>query len=162
MKSLQRRFILLTAALMAIAAIFVSVRAARHFEASLTDQAVAVEQTIGRSVIDVIQKALQYGVPFDNLVDAERYLETVKRDNAGVAFFIITAIDGRARYSTDMKTVANGAAVLEAIAGRRPEPTSRIGDYFDTAIPIAHQGQTVGWLHVGERANIVEQMLRAV
>ena len=63
MKRLQRQFIVLTAVLLAIAAIFVSVRAARQFEASLTEQALAVEQTIGRSVIDVIERALLHNIP---------------------------------------------------------------------------------------------------
>src|ERR1700754_4168184 len=162
MKRLQRRFILLTAALLAIAAIFVSLRAVGQFEASLTEQALAVEQTIGRSVTDVIQKALLHNVPFDNLVDAEGYLETVKRDNPGVAYLIITASDGRLRFSTDMKTVADGTRVVESIAGHSRESAARVGNYFNTAIPITHKGATVGWLHVGERANIVEQMLRAV
>ncbi len=81
MKRLQRQLVLLTTVLLTVAAIFVSVRAGQNFESSLTEQVLAAEREIGRSVIDVIQKALQYGVPFEDLVDAERYLETVKRDN---------------------------------------------------------------------------------
>lgn len=162
MKRLQRQFIVLTAVLLAIAAIFVSVRAARQFEASLTEQALAVEQTIGRSVIDVIERALLHNIPFDNLVDAEQYLEAVKRDNPGVAYLVVTGSDGRLRYTTDMKAVTDGAAVLQSVAEHSRESASRVGNYFNTAVPITHKGQTVGWLHVGERANIVEQMLRAV
>lgn len=162
MKRLQSQFILLTGVLLVAAAIFVSVRAARHFEASLTEQAIAVEQTIGRAAIDVIEKALLHNVPFDNLVDAEQFLETVKRDNPGVAYLIITDGIGRVRYHTDMKTVADGMTVLESIAKHGRESASRIGNYFNTAIPITHKHQTIGWLHLGERANIVEQMLRAV
>ena len=84
MKRLQRQLILLTTILLTIAAVFVSVRAGQNFESSLTGQALAVEREISRSVIDVIQRALQHGVPFEGLVDAERYLETVKRDNPRV------------------------------------------------------------------------------
>ena len=162
MKRLQRQFILLTAALLAVAAIFVSVRAARHFEEGLTEQALAVERTIGRSVIDVIQKALAHDVPFDKLVDAEQYLEAVKRDNPGVAYLLIAGSDGRPRYSTDLNTVADISVVLASIALQSGESASRVGSYFNTATAIEHKGRTVGWLHLGERANIVEQLLRAV
>jgi hypothetical protein len=162
MKRLQRQFILLTAALLAVAAIFVSVRAARHFEEGLIEQALAVEQTIGRSVIDVIQKALAHDVPFDKLVDAEQYLEAVKRDNPGVAYLLIAGSDGRPRYSTDLNTVADISVVLASIALQSGESASRVGSYFNTATAIEHKGRTVGWLHLGERANIVEQLLRAV
>jgi MFS family permease len=162
MKRLQRQFILLTATLLAAAAIFVSVRAAQHFEEGLTEQALAVERTIGRSVIDVIKKALLHDVPFDKLVDAEQYLEAVKRDNPGVAYLLIADSDGRLRYSTDLTIVADNAVVLQSIATHSRESASRIGGYFNTATPIEYNGRTVGWLHLGERANIVEQLLRAV
>ena len=95
MKRLQRQLVLLTAVLLTVAAIFVSVRAGQNFESSLTEQALAAEREIGRSVIDVIQKALQYGVPFEDLVDTERYLETVKRDNRRVEYLIVADAEGR-------------------------------------------------------------------
>src|SRR5262245_23619284 len=102
MNRLHRRLTVLTAVLLVLAAAFVSLRAAQQFETSLTTQALAVERTIGRSVIDVIQKALFHDVPFDRLVGAEQYLETVKRDNTGVEYLIITGPDGRVRYNTDL------------------------------------------------------------
>src|SRR5262245_26862859 len=162
MKNLPRQLILFTAALLAVAAIFVSVRAAQHFEESLAAQALAVERTIGRSVIDVIQKALLHDVPFDGLVGAEQYLETVKRDNLGVEYLIITGPDGRVRYSTDLGRIEDVELLRRSLATSKEEVASRIGKYFDTAIPIEHKGNIVGWLHLGERANIVAQLLRDI
>src|SRR5262245_34522884 len=162
MKNLPRQLILFTAALLAVAAIFVSVRAAQHFEESLAAQALAVERTIGRSVIDVIQKALLHDVPFDGLVGAEQYLETVKHDNPGVEYIMITDTDGRVRYSTGLRNVADADLLRRSVAYLGTEGAARVGKYFDTATPITHKDRPVGWLHLGERANIVEQLLRDI
>jgi len=162
MKSLPRQLILLTAALLAVAAIFVSVRSAQHFEESLTTQALAVERTIGRSVIDVIQKALLHDVPFEGLVDAEQYLEVVKRDNPGVEYIIVADADGRVRYSSDLRNVVDADLLRGSMATLGVEGVSRVGKFFDTSTSIEHKGRTVGWLHLGERANIVAQLLRDI
>ena len=102
MKRLQRRLVLLTTVLLTVAAIFVSVRAGQNFESSLTAQALAVEREISRSVIDVIQKALLHEIPFDEFVDAERFLDTVKRDNPRVEYLIVADAGGVVRYSTHL------------------------------------------------------------
>ena len=159
MKKLQRQLVLLTTALLALAAIFVSVRAGQNFESSLTTQALAVEREIGRSVIDVVQKALAHDVPFEGLVDAARYLEAVKRDNSGVEYLIIAGRDGRIRYSTDLSRITDVPLVQRSIAGATGESSLQVGKYFDTSTPIRLKDRTVGFLHLGQRANIVGQLL---
>ena len=158
MKRLQRLLVILTTVLLTMAAIFVSVRAGQKFETSLTEQALAVEREISRSVIDVIQKALMHGVPFGDLVDAERYLETVRRDNPRIEYLIVTGADGLARYHTDLGRIDNYAEFLSSIAARE-HASSRIGRYFNSSTPIRHKDQIVGYLHLGQRANIVAQLL---
>jgi MFS family permease len=159
MKRLQRQLVLLTTVLLTAAAIFVSVRAGQNFESSLTEQALAAEGEIGRSVIDVIQKALQYGLPFENLVDAERYLETVKRDNRRVEYLIVTGAEGLPRYLTDISKIDDKAVFLSSIATHREEATVRIDNYFNSSTPIKYKDSVVGYLHLGQRANIVTQLL---
>ena len=159
MQSLQRKLLLLTTVLLTVAAVFVSVRAGQNFEQSLTSQALAVEREIGRSIIDVVQRALQHDVPFEGLVDADRYLEAVKRDNPRVEYLIVTGLDGRPRYSTDLSRLSDVALLQRAIAGRDDATSYRVGRYFNTPTMIVHRGQPVGYLHLGQRANIVEQLL---
>jgi MFS family permease len=159
MKNLQRQLVLLTCALLAIAAIFVSVRAGQNFESSLTTQALAVEREIGRSVIDVIGKALDHDVPFEGLVAADRYLDTVKRDNPSVEYLAITGADGRLRYSTDLSKIDDAANLQRLLAEGDSDGDGRIGKYFVTSTPIRHKDQIVGTLHLGQRADIVGQLL---
>ncbi len=159
MRNLQRRLLLLATILMAVAAAFVSVRAGQKFESSLTAQALAAETEISRSVIDVIQRALQHGVPFEGLVDADGYLAAVKRDNPRLEYLIVTDAQGRSRYSTDLSGISDAALLQRAVAGRDDTDTYRIGRYFNTPSVILHKGQPVGYLHLGQRANIVQQLL---
>lgn len=163
MRSLQRRLVLLTIALLALAAVFVSIRAGQQFEASLTSLRLAVQREVGRSAIEVIQKALSYDVPFGRLVGSERYLETVKRDNPGVDYLIVADMDGKARYTTELRTVGDATALQHSLAAWDAHDTATgFGKYFNVAAPIIQKGKQVGWLHVGERANVIEQLLRDI
>ncbi len=159
MRRLQRQLILLTTILLTVAAVFVSVRAGQNFESSLTGQALAVEREISRSVIDVIQRALEHGIPFDELVDGERFLETVKRDNPRVEYLIVTDAGGVARYHTHLGKTENDVAFLNAIAINRGQATGRIDRYFNSSTPIQHRDLVVGYLNLGQRANLVQQLL---
>jgi len=163
MKNLQRRLVLLVSGILVAAAAFVSYRAGERFEHSLTQQRLGMTQEIGRSVAVVIEKALTFGVPFDQLVDTERFLDAVKRDNPGVDYIIITTPDGQLRYSTDLSSLSNLAGLRGSLAawdGR--ERSMRIGRYFNTATAINGKGRHLGWLHLGERANVIEQLLRDI
>ena len=106
MKDLQRKLVVLVSGLLLLAAAFVSYRAGERFESSLAQQRLGVETEIGRSVAVVVEKALAFGVPFDQLADTERFLEAVKLDNPGVDYIIITTLDGRLRYGTDLSRSA--------------------------------------------------------
>jgi predicted MFS family arabinose efflux permease/HAMP domain-containing protein len=163
MKDLQRRLVVLVSGLLLLAAVFVSYRAGERFDSSLAQQRLGVALEIGRSVAVVVERALAFGVPFDQLVDTERFLEAVKLDNPGVDYIIITTLDGQLRYSTDLGRVGNAAGLRGSVAvwnGR--ERTARIGGYFNTATAINGKGGQLGWLHLGERANIIEQLLRDI
>jgi len=159
MKQLQRQLVLLTTVLLAVAAIFISVGAGQNFESSLTDQSLAVEREISRSVVEVIQKALAHGIPFDELVEGGNFLDAVKRDNPRVEYLIVSDAGGVARYSTQLGKSENDVAFLNAIATNRGRDTVRIGGYFNSSTPIKQRDLVVGYLNLGERANIVERLL---
>lgn len=163
MKDLQRRLVVLAGGILVAIAAFVSYRAGERFEHSLVQQRLGVTQQIGRSVAVVIEKALTFGVPFDQLVDTEHFLDAVKHDNPGIDYIIITAPDGRLRYSTDISKLGNVAGLRGSLAAwDGPERSMRIGRYFNTAIAINEKGRQLGWLHLGERANVIEQLLRDI
>ena len=131
----------------------------QNFESSLTTQALEVGREIGRAVIEVIQTALDHDVPVERLVAADRYLVTVQRDNPRVEYLLITGADGRMRYSTDLGKVDDVPLLQRSLAAITGESAARVGKYFVTSTPIRHKDRTIGFLHLGQRANIVEQLM---
>ena len=163
MKDLQRKLVVLVSGLLLLAAVFVSYRAGERFESSLAQQRLGVATEIGRSVAVVVEKALAFGVPFDQLVDTERFLEAVKLDNPGVDYIIITTLDGSfvtARISADQqrRRIARIGRGLE-----RPRAHRAHRQVFQHCHrPQRGKSGQLGWLHLGERANIIEQLLRDI
>ena len=163
MKALQRSLILLAAGMLVFAAVLVSVMAEWEMADSLTTQRAEVDRQIGRSINAVIQKALTHGVPFDRLVDTERYLETVKLDNPSVQYLIVADMNGRVLSSANLGNVKSRALLERAIQGwDKADVSTPVGTYTNIAFPIAFQQRQVGWLHVGQPGNIVEELLRDI
>ena len=163
MKRLRGLLVLLATGVLLLAAAFVSLRAAGHFESSLSREQSAVEREIGRTIIEVIEKAVDSGIPFDRLAGVESYLETVKRENKGVAYLVVSDMTGRIRYGTSLAGIRQRPQFERSIADwSRFEFFGRIGGYFNTAVPVNYEGRQIAWLHVGSRANIVEQLLQEI
>jgi HAMP domain-containing protein len=160
MKNLQRSLILLAAGLLVLAAIFTSVSAGRHMATSLTLQRSEVDRQIGRSIVAVIQKALTYGVPFERLVDTERYLESIKQDNAGMRYLIVADMKGGVLYSTNLADIKDRAELEWSIAlWKTADVSAPVGRYTNIAFPISVQGRQVGSLHVGQPGSMVRELL---
>src|SRR2546429_7622523 len=95
MKDLQRRLVVLVSGLLLLAAAFVSYRAGERFETSLTQQRLGVAREIGRSDAAVVERALAFGVPFDQLVDSERFLEAGEVRHPRADYIIIPTLAGQ-------------------------------------------------------------------
>lgn len=160
MKRLQRSLVLLAAGLLLLAALAVSFAAKTHFDSSLTEQRSGVDRQVGQSIVSVFKKALDFGVPFDRMVATDSFLETVKRDNPGVQYIIVTDINGQVRYSTDLGKLARSAELIKSVAEWKTGTISApINKYYNTALPVFVGSNQVGWVHLGQLANIVEQLL---
>ncbi len=160
MRNLQRSLILLAAGLLVVAALVTSLSAGRHMTASLTAQRSEVDRQIGRSIIAVIQKALTHGMPFERLVDTERYLESIKQDNAGMQYLIVADMKGQVLYSTNLDHIKDRAQLEWSIAiWKTADVSALVGKYTNIAFPISFQGRQVGSLHVGQPGSMVRELL---
>ncbi|MES2562851.1 MAG: MFS transporter [Pseudomonadota bacterium] len=160
MNTLSRSLILLAASLLAFAALFVSLTAGPQMAGSLTAQRAQVDRQIVRSVTGVIHAALNHGVPFDRLVDAGRYLDTVQAAHPGMQYLVVTDMRGRMLYGTSLHNVKDRPAFERAIAAWNSGSTSGpLGTYINVAAPITYEQGQVGWLHVGQPGNIVQELL---
>lgn len=163
MNSLLQRIVVFTTIILILGAAFVSVRAGRDFDVNLTAQRVAEQKEIGRSVLATIEKALKHDEPYTQLVDVERYLELVNRDNEGVDYIVLADADGKILYTSDLTRLADGGTLrplLEAADIRRG--SQEIGAYFNMSTPIDRYGQRIGFMHIGAQANFIELILRNI
>ncbi|SMC22878.1 Predicted arabinose efflux permease, MFS family [Andreprevotia lacus DSM 23236] len=163
MKSLQLKLIALSVALLVAAAAVVSLFALRDFEAGLTPQMAAGDREIGASVLRVLDKALDYGVPFAELQGVDDFLDDVRTDNPKVSYLIITNTWGQALYNSRAKTLSNQGELEDRLAHWTQGLTSeQVGAYLNTAIPIRAHGEQIGWLHLGQKADVAQQQLNDV
>lgn len=163
MKRLHRFFILLVTSILIFGAVIISIKAGFRFESSLTSQRLLEQKEIGRSALDVIQKMLNSDVPFERFKDADYYLEMIKADNPGVEYLIITKKGGDLLFSSNLIALDHVAALKEALKGWNSNTEPRkIESYFNMGLPIVFKGEEIGFLHIGERANIIEQILRDI
>jgi MFS family permease len=163
MNKLHRSLIILVTSILILGALFVSIRAGFRFETSLTTQRLLEQKEIGRSTIDVIQRTLNSGVPFENFKDADYYLGMTKSDNPGLDYLIITKKGGDIIYSSNLLGLDNFSFLKASLMDWEPnfEP-KKIANYFNMGLPIIFKGEVIGFLHIGEKANVIEQILRDI
>jgi MFS family permease len=160
MRALRRDLFILTALVLMLAAAFVSFRAGLYAEEHLVKERLGVQQEIGLSVVAVIEKALSFGVPFERMVDVERYLETVKQDNPELDYLIVLDRNGTPRYSTELRAIEGRSVLLGALSRwAESESVAHAGQYFNMAIPIKLNYRSIGWLHIGERSNFIAKLM---
>lgn len=160
MRALRRDLFILTALGLMLAAAFVSFRAGLYAEEHLVKERLGVQQEIGFSVVAVIEKALSFGVPFDRMVDVERYLETVKQDNPELDYLIVLDRNGTPRYSTELRAIEGRNVLLGALSRwAESDSVAHAGQYFNMAIPIKLNYRPIGWLHIGERSNFIAKLM---
>ncbi|KAF0815371.1 putative MFS-type transporter YcaD [Andreprevotia sp. IGB-42] len=163
MKRLQIRLIALAVALLVVASAVLSLLALRDFETGLTPQMAAGDREIGASVLRVLDKALDYGVPFAELQGVDTFLDGVRHDNPKVDYLIITNGWGQALYNSRAKDLANRGELEDRLAHWTQGLTSeQVGPYLNTAIPIRSHGEQIGWLHLGQKADVARQQLNDV
>jgi MFS family permease len=160
MRAIRRDLFILTALVLMLAAAFVSFRAGLYAEEHLVKERLGVQREIGLSVAAVIEKALAYGVPFERLVDVDRYLEAVKQDNPELDYLIVLDRNGAPRYATELRALEGRTTLLGALS-RLSESgaVTHAGAYFNMSIPIKLSYRPIGWLHIGERSNFIAKLM---
>jgi MFS family permease len=160
MRAIRRDLFILTALVLMLAAAFVSFRAGLYAEEHLVKERLGVQREIGLSVAAVIEKALAYGVPFERLVDVDRYLEAVKQDNPELDYLIVLDRNGAPRYATELRALEGRTTLLGALSRlSESEAVAHAGAYFNMAIPIKLSYRPIGWLHIGERSNFIAKLM---
>ena len=126
MKALLRRIVIFTTVILVLGSAFVSFRAGQYFEVSLTEQRVAEQKEIGRSVLATVEKAVTHADPYEQLVEAERYLDMVNHDNPETDYIALTDRNGKILYSNDFSKLEDGTALRDSLEKTDLSPASRL------------------------------------
>lgn len=98
-------------AVLLLALAFVSFRTADRAETLILPEIEHKAETAGRSIAGLVGKALDVGIPLDQLVGLDGYLDTMVRDNAGLSYIALRDENGEALYASGTPTGLDGAQV---------------------------------------------------
>ncbi|KQV87765.1 hypothetical protein ASD15_27280 [Massilia sp. Root351] len=114
---------------------------------SLSERALLPEfgrkaQTTGAALSAQLARALEHGIPLQRLEGVPEFFADVLKQNRDLAYLRIADSSGAALYGS---TQADSSA---------PE------QFYDTALPLLHQGRVAGHLHVGVDKNHIAARVR--
>ncbi|MET3134261.1 MFS family permease/HAMP domain-containing protein [Oxalobacteraceae bacterium GrIS 1.11] len=163
MRQLQTRLVLLTTTMLVLSALLLSWLALRHFEQALPPEMARTVAAVGDSVSEVLEKAHEHGVPLDEMVGAQEYLNTVREDNPGIAYILLIDASGQPLYESGYDALGDRPS-LERLGEQTTTDisTGKTGAYFSTSVPLVFQSNRVGTLHLGQRAALVKQQVQEI
>jgi MFS family permease len=137
----------------------------RTFEQALAPEMAKKIATVGASTRALVLRAVEQGIDFRQLYGIEQKFDEVKADIREISYFAITDDKGKVLYQR-LKAPAGAepffqsTKLLAALA--TPEklpPTVRVGNQYMVSMPIAHNEQTLGMLHMGVDVSFVDAIV---
>lgn len=163
MKQLRLRLVLMVAAVLLLSAFLLSLLALRHFQDDLPPEMARTVTVVSHSAAQVMQRAFDYGVPFDRMVGVPEFLDATRKDNPGIAYMLVTDLRGNVLYENGYAALAGDPSLPRIVKAAHTEAlTETAGDFFNTSVPLVFRQQRVGTLHLGQRVALVEHKLREV
>lgn len=163
MKQLHLRLVIFVALLLSCAALLLSYLALRHFERDLPPEMARTVAAVAYSTNAVLASANNQGIPFEEMVGVDEFLQSVRKENPDLSYMVIT--DGRKRilYQSGLQDLRADPALQQAITQDISAiHTARHGAWFHTAMPLVFRQHLVGYLHVGQKAALIEHKLQEV
>lgn len=99
-------------------------------------------QTISNKIRFMIQFAVEKGVPFNSIPEAETYLDNFKKQNPEIAFILLTDKSGRVLYEA-------GTAEAAFKSDSKTGQISLRNGYYNAAGQIIVNNSSIGWLQIG-------------
>lgn len=163
MKRLQTRLVLLAASILVLSTILLSWLALRNFEQDLPPEMARTVTAVSYSAVQVMEKAYDNGVPFQEMVGVEDFLQAVRKDNPSIAYMLISDAQGKVLYQSGYTALADKRDLRWIIANPPTDTTTaQTGAYFNTSVPLIFQRNRVATLHLGQPSAFVLQRLREV
>jgi predicted MFS family arabinose efflux permease/HAMP domain-containing protein len=142
----------------------VSLFAVKQFEKEIMPEMDKKAFTVGESVNSLITRAVNYGIPFRSLKGMKELLDSALEDNPEIKYIAVADPEGDILY--------NGGEDLESLssffreqAGKSSQDSRKsisISGYYDSAIPIVHETNVLGSLHIGMDRMFVQNKLKDI
>ena len=175
-------FVLIVALILASLA-GISARALLVFERGLIPELDRKMRTVGVTLDAKLERALRYGIPLDRLPGVTDFFGAALAVDRDLAYLAITRTDGTLLHrsgpalpATELLAGATSAALTEPVEappesgdGRSrfalaapPLAASRLGAFYNLALPLDSGQAVVGVLHVGAETRFVARQIREI
>ncbi len=145
----RRRIILLSGAMVVIAAVTVLLLTLRAFERDLLPEVDAKTQAVATALSSTFQQALDLGIPLDRLVGVEVVLDEVLAGNPEIGYLAVTTLDGTALFLR-----GPNAADVEPVMTQTGVDGAR-----ERSVILQSNGEAVGRLRVGMAKDFVRRSM---
>lgn len=147
----NRKIFITTFLLIILSSAVISVISLRGFEKEILPEMDKKAVTLSGSILSVIIKTVDYGVPFNSVNGMDEYFESILKDNPEVRYIFISDTDRVIRYYSGFRLNRDE---LESISknisqGKEETRTISVADYHNTSAPVIVNGQVLGHLVIG-------------
>ncbi|WP_410497863.1 MFS transporter [Chitinibacter sp. S2-10] len=157
MKRLQFRLVVLSALILLFSSALFSYFSLREFESGLKPSIAASERELAASVLRVLGKGFEHGIPYQEMKGVNEYLDQVRRNNSQISYLLLTDAKRRLLFSSQTKDCQPNEVLTTVDGGITPD--SR---YLNTVVPIRRGGVLLGYLYLGRQADVARQQLENV
>lgn len=163
MKSLQLRLVLLATICLILSSLFLSRQALQHFEQDFPPEMARTVLATSYATQQVFNKAVEHGVPFEEMVGVDAFLANTLKDNPSIAYMVITNRDGKILYKSGVTPLQNNEQWQKSLAANETTVlTAKVDHYFDTHVPLVFQNQQMGSLHLGQHEALIEKKMQEI
>jgi len=130
------------------------------FKAQLSPEIHAHSLAIGVTTTTVIDKALQAGVPFTDLVGVPKFLDLVRDANPSVHYAAIVDTSGGILYQSGTITRALVRHFSDSVS--MGDTNGPAAGYINSSSTISAQGKTLGMLYLGQDENLIRKIINEI
>lgn len=174
-KSTARRLFAFIIVLLLVSQVAMSLAAWHHFKSSMLPEMDRKATTVGSLTRSQVERALDLGIPIDQLAGADAYFDGILKENPDIGYLALSTLDGRVLHASGIDAAElqrHVSATVARMAGRastswnvaESTPISAktgdgAADFLDVAQPVLSEGTAVGVMHVGVDERFVRQRI---
>ncbi|MBL8287386.1 MAG: MFS transporter [Rubrivivax sp.] len=137
----------------------------RTFERALAPQLANKMGSVGGSIVSLVLKAVENGVPYKELYGVSDRFKEVKSEMPELAYLALTDTGGTILHESTatpggaVAYFADAATLALLTQGAGATHTQRVGKLFIVSLPVVEGDQRLGLLHMGVDLRFVDDMV---